>query len=272
MEIHWRNVDEVHPDTRARVEERLRVLAGEHGDLIDLWITGSRSAHHRHGDQEVRLRCLARGREIVAARTRPDLGQALDEVVDAFEREVWRLRDRRTDLRNLRPTEPPELGVVDRVFGEKGYGFILTDGGERVYFHRNAVHHVLVIMRAFGIELILDVDAGDASALELLDCPPHRRRRPEAVLGIGDDGDALDGAHDRRRVVGHLAQADEPGVGRAQPRRRGRVGADVDRLEARALDQARAHRVVGARCDDDPGPRQELPQAACSPHEDPSRG
>jgi cold shock CspA family protein len=28
---------------------------------------------------------------------------------------------------------------VDRVFREDGYGFILTDGGERVYFHRNAV-------------------------------------------------------------------------------------------------------------------------------------
>ena len=93
MEIHWRNMDEIDEAKRTAVEERLRALAEGHTDLIDLWITGSRSAHHRHGDQEVRLRCLARGREIVAARTRPDLGQSLDEVLDAFEREQGRGRD-----------------------------------------------------------------------------------------------------------------------------------------------------------------------------------
>lgn len=35
---------------------------------------------------------------------------------------------------------PPERGVTDEVRASEGYGFILTDGGERVYFHRNALH------------------------------------------------------------------------------------------------------------------------------------
>jgi CspA family cold shock protein len=29
--------------------------------------------------------------------------------------------------------------VVDRVLAAQGYGFIVTDAGESVYFHRNAV-------------------------------------------------------------------------------------------------------------------------------------
>jgi len=139
MEIHWRNPADIPEATRSAVEERLHQLAGEHADLIDVRIAAKTTGHHRRGGQEVRITCQARGREIVAARTREKLGQALDEVVDAFEREVWRMRHRRTQQRSERPAEPSELGIVDRIFAEDGYGFILTDAGEQVYFHRNAV-------------------------------------------------------------------------------------------------------------------------------------
>jgi ribosome-associated translation inhibitor RaiA len=97
VEIHWRNLEGLASATRVGIEERLRRLDEGHGDLIKLWLTGATTAHHRHGAQEVSLRCQARGREIVAARTRPDLGQALDEVLDVFEREVRKLRERRSD-------------------------------------------------------------------------------------------------------------------------------------------------------------------------------
>jgi len=140
MEIHWKNLDEVRPDVRERIEERLRALAGDHGDLIDVRIAAKTTGHHVHGGQEVRIAGQARGKEqVVAARTRADVGQALDEVIDAFEREIRRMRDKRLDVRNGLPAEPPELGVIDRIFAGQGYGFILTDAGERVYFHRNAV-------------------------------------------------------------------------------------------------------------------------------------
>ena len=140
MEIHWHHPEGFREEDRRAAEDRLRELARDRTDLIDVRISGRPTAHHRHGGQEVRITCEARGREIVATRTRPDAGRALNEALDAFEREVWRMRHRRTQQREARPAPPPELGVVDRVFGEEGYGFILTDGGERVYFHRNAVH------------------------------------------------------------------------------------------------------------------------------------
>jgi cold shock CspA family protein len=139
VEIHWHDLESLGGERRDEIEARLRALDEGHGDLIKLWITGETTVHHRHGGQQVSLRCQARGRELVATRTRPDLGQALDEVLDVFERELRKLRDRRTDRRSQRPAETPLLGVIDRVHAEQGYGFILTDGGERVYFHRNAI-------------------------------------------------------------------------------------------------------------------------------------
>ncbi len=139
MEIHWVGMGELEEGERLEIEGRLGLLAKDYDDLIDLRIAGRKTRHHKHGAQEVRITCQARGREIVAARTRPDLGLALNEALDVFEREVHTLRRKRRDRARARPPEPPHLGIVDRVFREEGYGFILTDDGERVYFHRNAV-------------------------------------------------------------------------------------------------------------------------------------
>lgn len=140
MEIHWVHAEEIAPEERSAAEEQLRALAADHTDLIDLRITARPVGHQRQAGQEVRLTCQARGRELVVARTRRELDLALREVLDAFEIEVRRMRDRWRERRGHQPATPPMLGIVDRVFARDGYGFILTDDGERVYFHRNAVH------------------------------------------------------------------------------------------------------------------------------------
>jgi ribosomal subunit interface protein len=97
MEIHWVDPDVFREQDRLAAEERIRKLADEHTDVIDVRVTARPSGHHRHGNQEVRITCEARRAEIVAARTRPDAGLALNEAMDAFEREVRRMRHRRAE-------------------------------------------------------------------------------------------------------------------------------------------------------------------------------
>jgi ribosomal subunit interface protein len=99
MEIHWQGVEAFRGIDREKVEARIGRLAGEGTDVIDVRIAARTNEHHRHGGQEVRITCQARGREIVAARTCPDVGQALDQALDAFERELRRLRERRAEKR-----------------------------------------------------------------------------------------------------------------------------------------------------------------------------
>jgi cold shock CspA family protein/ribosome-associated translation inhibitor RaiA len=162
VEIHWRNVKGLREEERLAVEGRLEALAADHQDLIDLRISAKPTRHHRRGGQEVRISCQARGTELVAARTRPELILALNEALDAFEREVRRLRERRRDRRVERPAPPPVLGIIDRVFAAEGYGFILTDAGEQVYFHRNAVHGGLEFERLEeGQRVGLNVEGGE---------------------------------------------------------------------------------------------------------------
>ena len=98
MEIHWVGLSELEDADRSAAEARVTRLAEGHTDLIDVRITGHQTRHHKHGDQEIRITCQARGREIVAARNRPDLGLALHDALDAFERQVHDQREKRRDL------------------------------------------------------------------------------------------------------------------------------------------------------------------------------
>jgi cold shock CspA family protein/ribosome-associated translation inhibitor RaiA len=173
MNIQWRNVPGLRDAERAAIERRLSALAAEHGDLIDVQIAAKPTQHHRHGGQEVRVSGHARGRDIVASRVRDDLPLALNETLDAFEREVRKLRGRRSDERTARVAEPPVLGVIDRVLADRGYGFIVTDSGESVYFHRNALHGGLAIERLEeGQRVGLNVESGEEGPQATVVVPP----------------------------------------------------------------------------------------------------
>jgi cold shock CspA family protein/ribosome-associated translation inhibitor RaiA len=161
MQLHWHHPEVFSEQDRALAENRIRELARGHADLIDVRISSRPTGHHRHGGQEVRIVCSARGQEIVAARTRPDPGLALNESLDAFEREIWRMRHRRTQKRKERPAEPPELGVIDQIRVADEHGFVLTDAGLRVYFHRNAVSGLDFEGLREGQRVALNFGAGD---------------------------------------------------------------------------------------------------------------
>lgn len=99
MELHWHHPELFSERDRASADERIQALARDHTDLISVRISAKPTAHHRHGGDEVQISCDARGGQIAASRTSSDLGLALNEALDVFEREVWRMRDRRADRR-----------------------------------------------------------------------------------------------------------------------------------------------------------------------------
>lgn len=162
MEIHWRNPNELSLDVQRATEARLESLAVGHTDLIDVWIDVQKSAHHRHGNDRVAIRCMARRSELVADGRDDELEPALRKALDSFEREVRRYRDK-SDTRNQRPApEPPHLGVIEQIFTEEGYGFIVTQDGRQVYFHRNALADGLMIdSLEIGQSVALNVEPGD---------------------------------------------------------------------------------------------------------------
>jgi cold shock CspA family protein len=173
--IDWNHAEGLRPEQREAVEERLRGLAEGQRDLIAVHIAVRESSHHKHGAKEVRIAARAHGKELIALREAPDAALALDAAVDAFERELRTLRERRRGSREQRVSGPPHQGIVDRVLGSEGYGFILTDAGERVYFHRNAVRGKLAFERlAEGDRVALEYEAGreGLQATAVVEPPP----------------------------------------------------------------------------------------------------
>lgn len=182
MQVHWRHPHELKEVDRDFAMGRLGHLEAGHRDLTDLWIDVARSSgHHRKGDSTVTIRCQARRATIVASGHDAEPGLALRAAVEKFEREVLRLRDRRS-VRRVKTisSSPPVLGIIDRIMREEEYGFILTDAGEQIYFHRNALNDALPFedLRE-GQRVALNFHAGnDGPQASIVTTPP-----PDAALG-----------------------------------------------------------------------------------------
>ena len=173
MEIHWSGLDTIGAFEKERIEERIRSLDDGHADLIDVRIAARATNHHRRGGQEVHITCEARGQQIVASRERAELGLSLNEALDAFEREVRRMREKRMDRSAARVPAPPLLGTVRRIFPDRGYGFVQTDEGKEVYFHKNAVHGGLDFRHLEeGQRVALDVEQGHKGLQAITINPP----------------------------------------------------------------------------------------------------
>ena len=139
IELFFDGLDEVRQADRDAAESRIRSLASQHDDLLFVRVAGRTTRHAKHGDREVHITGRAKGREIVASRVRPDLSLALHDAVDAFGAQLRKLRSRRKPRPAQRSAGPAELGLIDRIDRAGGFGFIVTDAGRPVYFHRNAL-------------------------------------------------------------------------------------------------------------------------------------
>lgn len=113
-------------------------------------LTGCRVAlelphrHAQHGEHyRVRIDVTLPGGEVVAARspdaskTYEDLYAAIDSAFDDAGRRVQDfVRRQRGDVK---PHERAHHGRVVKLYTYEGYGFILTEDGDELYFHRNSV-------------------------------------------------------------------------------------------------------------------------------------
>src|SRR5579875_3775564 len=80
------------------------------------------------------------GATLRAGKQAEEMRDALHAALDALERELAAHHEVRR--RFGKAPGPRVAGTIARLFPDRGYGFILTDDGEEVYFHRNALHEL----------------------------------------------------------------------------------------------------------------------------------
>lgn len=109
MDIQWHVVTDLAPSCREAAEARIEKLGEGQKDLIHVVVHVEGSNHHQHGAAEAKIRCQAKGRELIAHERDDEPEIALTRAVDVFEREVRAMRAKRRDHRGgggrTRPSE-----------------------------------------------------------------------------------------------------------------------------------------------------------------------
>lgn len=113
MDIQWHVVTDLAPSCREAAESRIEKLAEGQKDLIHVVVHVEGSNHHQHGAAEAKIRCQAKGRELIAHERDDEPEIALTRAVDVFEREVRAMRAKRRDHRGAGRGRRVEEDVED---------------------------------------------------------------------------------------------------------------------------------------------------------------
>jgi ribosomal subunit interface protein len=144
LQVTFRHVS--HSDN---IENRVRERASKLDQLFDGIMTcrvviDLPQQRHRKGKMfQVRVDITVPGKELVVNRdplfnrAHEDAYAAIEDAFDTMER---KLREYAREARGeVKLDFAPERGLVNALFSENDYGFIVTRDGREVYFHRNSV-------------------------------------------------------------------------------------------------------------------------------------
>jgi ribosomal subunit interface protein len=122
------------------IRERANGLERFYPRLVRCHVTleGPGNHHKSGGLYDVRIDLRVPGKEIVVShQAGEDLAVSVRDAFDAARRQVQDYAEKqRGETKNHEGV--PE-GLVSKLFGESGYGFIQTADGREVYFHENSV-------------------------------------------------------------------------------------------------------------------------------------
>lgn len=162
LQIESRNVV-MTPRWKSEIERRMAELQTGHDDLIHGRVTLTKNRHHRKAVKvaEALVVVTLPGRHMITSRKEDKtFEEAIRAAFFAVETELRRYREKRAS-HEVRVPPVPLRGVICQLFPKQGYGFILQEGGGKVYFHRNALHGLRFEELEDGTEVAFNAEPGD---------------------------------------------------------------------------------------------------------------
>jgi CspA family cold shock protein len=158
IEIQTQHVA-MQPEWRALIEERLARLAERYPELIRVHVTLRHGRHHLRGVEEVDVVATCTGATLRAAKQEEEMRDAVHAALEVLERQLAAHHEERRHFGKAPGPRP--AGTITRLFTDRGYGFIVTDAGEEVYFHRNALHELDFAALHLGLPVELEIERGE---------------------------------------------------------------------------------------------------------------
>lgn len=162
LQIESRHVT-MTPRWKQEIEERMSALQSGHDDIIHGRVTLTLHKGHRRAEDtsEALVVVTLPGRHTITARKQDKtFEEAMRAAFFAVDGELATYREKRA-TKEIRVPPIPFRGVISKIFPDEGYGFILMDGGEEIYFHRNALHGLTFEQLEDGTEVAFDLEEGE---------------------------------------------------------------------------------------------------------------
>ncbi|NIX77516.1 HPF/RaiA family ribosome-associated protein [Microvirga terricola] len=164
---------------RTLIEEKIEDLEEFYGRITACrFVMKAPGQHHQKGGLfEVNIHLvLPDGRDVSVERTPPEDERFSDPVFainDAFNRARRRLQDEARRMRGqVKAHEPQPIATVKSLQLEEGYGFLETEDGREIYFHRNSVLDDAFTHLKPGVRVTFAEEMGDegpqASTVKIL--------------------------------------------------------------------------------------------------------
>ena len=149
----------VTPEWRADIEARVADLHPGH-DVTHVRVRLTKHDHRKPDDSHsVLIVVQIPGHTITAEKEQATFEEAIHDTFDAVTVELEKIREKRAS-HEVDVSAPPERGIVTKLFPAEGYGFIATDDGTEVYFHKNAVRD-MVFEDIDGMAVSLNIEPGE---------------------------------------------------------------------------------------------------------------
>lgn len=145
MELHIEGQHiEVADDLRALITDRLEKLNAHHSDIVHARVSLLKSSHHQHGSDEARIvLSMTRRKVLQATKVGKTIEEAINNTLDAIQRELADYRGKRRELHKQRLKMAKAglrlSGTVVELAIAQGYGYVDIGEEEAVHFLRQAV-------------------------------------------------------------------------------------------------------------------------------------
>ncbi len=145
LKISFRNAERSEP-VEVAVRERVDKLSQFFHHIISCRVTlevPNRTPHYDVLNHRVSIELSVPGDELVVSRE-PNENENFNDIYvtirDAFDAAEQQLRSYSGRLQETQVThEDSPYAIVDKMFLDKGYGFLMTTDGREIYFHENSV-------------------------------------------------------------------------------------------------------------------------------------
>ena len=143
------------------VASRLAALENGRRKILHARVTFRKSTHHNTGNDEASIVLTVPGTILAASRNGEVMGEALNTALEVIEREWQRYWTKKRRLKKKTPAFSSTHGVVARVFRDQEYGFIQTEEGQEVYFHKNSIHNLAFERLEVGTLVNYELEEGE---------------------------------------------------------------------------------------------------------------